>query len=312
MVETGDAVCTMAHCIDSNGRRPQSMTRPRSSMLHPPVTISVAFVHGMLSGVRARGEPCDAFLADAGIDPELLEQAGARVTAEQYVALFQSLTDRLDDDLLGFLTRPLQARQLRAHRSLRSGRRQRSSRRCAAPRAPSGCCRAMWCWSWCARDRWPASRCASATRRWRGRSSLHELLLRVALASVRLAGRRQAARRAIRLRVPEPALRERLRQDLYRAAAVRAAAVGVLVRRRAAAATGAPRQGRSAGVSGRRAVQRHRAAARRRSGQRTRSQAPAAARNPRGRTSPPPPTRCTWRRPRCNGAWPPTALRSRR
>jgi AraC-like DNA-binding protein len=76
-------------------------------MLQPPVTISIAFVQGMLSGVRARGLSCDVFLADAGIDPALLEQVGSRVTADQYVALFQSLTDRLDDDLLGFLSRPL-------------------------------------------------------------------------------------------------------------------------------------------------------------------------------------------------------------
>lgn len=76
-------------------------------MLHPPVTISIAFVQGMLAGVRAHDQPCDVFLADAGIDPKLLDQAGARVTADQYVALFQSLTDRLDDDLLGFLSRPL-------------------------------------------------------------------------------------------------------------------------------------------------------------------------------------------------------------
>lgn len=72
-----------------------------------PVTIPIAFVHGMLSGVRSRGLPCDAFLADAGIDAALLEQPAARVTGDQYVALFQSLTDRLDDDLLGFLSRPL-------------------------------------------------------------------------------------------------------------------------------------------------------------------------------------------------------------
>ena len=76
-------------------------------MLHPPVTIAIAFVHGMLSGVQARGQPCDSFLADAGIAPELLGQAGARVTADQYVALFRLLTDRLDDDCLGFLSRPL-------------------------------------------------------------------------------------------------------------------------------------------------------------------------------------------------------------
>jgi AraC-like DNA-binding protein len=83
------------------------MARPSSSTLDPPVTISVVFVHGLLSGVRSRSLACDAFLADAGIDKALLEQAGARVTAAQYVSLFQSLTDRLDDDLLGFLSRPL-------------------------------------------------------------------------------------------------------------------------------------------------------------------------------------------------------------
>ncbi len=76
-------------------------------MLHPPVTIPIAFVHGMLSGVRARGLPCDAFLADAGIPPELLEQVSARVTADQYVALFRLLIERLDDEAMGFLSRPL-------------------------------------------------------------------------------------------------------------------------------------------------------------------------------------------------------------
>lgn len=76
-------------------------------MLHPPVTISIALVHGMLSGLRARGQAVEAFLADAGIAPELLQQASARVTAAQYVALFRALIDRLDDDGLGFFSRPL-------------------------------------------------------------------------------------------------------------------------------------------------------------------------------------------------------------
>ena len=76
-------------------------------MLPPPVTIPIAFVRGMLSGVLARGQACDAFLADAGIAPELLQQASARVTAQQYVALFRSLIERRNDDLLGFLSRPL-------------------------------------------------------------------------------------------------------------------------------------------------------------------------------------------------------------
>ena len=76
-------------------------------MLQPPITIPIAFVHGMLSGVRVRGRPCDSFLEDAGIAAELLAQAGARVTADQYAALFRLLIERLDDEGLNFLSRPL-------------------------------------------------------------------------------------------------------------------------------------------------------------------------------------------------------------
>lgn len=65
----------------------------------------------MLSGVRARGvatpDWVGALLEEAGIAPALLEEAGSRVTAEQYVALFRLLMDRLDDEALGFVSRPL-------------------------------------------------------------------------------------------------------------------------------------------------------------------------------------------------------------
>jgi AraC-like DNA-binding protein len=61
----------------------------------------------MLAGVRSRGEPCDGFLADAGIAAELLEHAGARVPSAQYVALFGLLIKRRADEGLGFLSRPL-------------------------------------------------------------------------------------------------------------------------------------------------------------------------------------------------------------
>jgi AraC-like DNA-binding protein len=96
----------MAHCVD---RMAKDLNRQRLAFLmpHPPITISIAFVHGMLSGVKDRGQPCDAFLADVGIAPELLQQASARVTADRYVALFRLLIDRLDDEGLGFLSRPL-------------------------------------------------------------------------------------------------------------------------------------------------------------------------------------------------------------
>ena len=73
----------------------------------PPVTIAIAFVRGMVSGLQARGEPCDGLLAEAGIPPELLEQPGARVTAEPYAALFRLLIERFDDECLCFLSRPV-------------------------------------------------------------------------------------------------------------------------------------------------------------------------------------------------------------
>ena len=66
-------------------------------MLRPPVTISIAFVKGMVSGVEARGRCCDDLLEEAGIPPGLLQERGARVTADQYVALFGLLIERFDD-----------------------------------------------------------------------------------------------------------------------------------------------------------------------------------------------------------------------
>lgn len=89
-----------------HGRRRLSETESHR-LLHPPITISVAFVHGMLSGVRAAGRPETTFLADAGIPDDILGEPVGRVTAEQYTALVRSLIRRLDDECLGLLSRPL-------------------------------------------------------------------------------------------------------------------------------------------------------------------------------------------------------------
>jgi AraC-like DNA-binding protein len=86
-------------------------------MLKAPDTISIEFVRGMLSGVDVdvgvdvgvggAGPACARWLIDAGIEPGLLAQDAARVTAEQYVALFALLMDRRNDEFLGFLSRPM-------------------------------------------------------------------------------------------------------------------------------------------------------------------------------------------------------------
>lgn len=76
-------------------------------MACPPVTIQIAFVHNMLSGVLAKKYDVRPFLLEAGIAPELLQEASARVTAEQYIALFRTLTDRLEDEGMALFSRPL-------------------------------------------------------------------------------------------------------------------------------------------------------------------------------------------------------------
>ena len=76
-------------------------------MSHSPVTVSIMFVRGLLTGVYARGLDPTPFLAEAGILPELLGHDGARVTGEQYIALFRVVALRLQDDGLGFFSRPL-------------------------------------------------------------------------------------------------------------------------------------------------------------------------------------------------------------
>ena len=95
----------MAHHVD---RMAKDLIRlPVRKALSPPVTVPVAFVHGMLSGARDRGWPCQGLPGQAGIAPELLRQPGARVTGDQYAALFRLLVDRFDDEGLGFFSRRL-------------------------------------------------------------------------------------------------------------------------------------------------------------------------------------------------------------
>ena len=95
----------MTHPVIRMAEHLKTVTLPVASQTH--ITIPVAFVNGMLAGVQALDEPWATFLDEAGISPELLAQAGARITAAQYVALFRVLIERRQDECLGFLSRPL-------------------------------------------------------------------------------------------------------------------------------------------------------------------------------------------------------------
>jgi AraC-like DNA-binding protein len=84
------------------------LTRKRQpGGLSVPVTIPVAFVNGMLSGIQARGETVAPFLDAAGIPEALLDDTAARVTATQYIALFQTLIEQRADEGLGFFSHRL-------------------------------------------------------------------------------------------------------------------------------------------------------------------------------------------------------------
>lgn len=80
-------------------------------MLCQPAIVPVVFVHGLLSGIRTRKleTPAwiDSALEEANIEPALLDQAGACVTAEQYAKLIRVLIDRRNDEWYGLLSRPL-------------------------------------------------------------------------------------------------------------------------------------------------------------------------------------------------------------
>lgn len=64
-------------------------------------TISIRFVEEALVGVRERGLDPAPLLHQAGISPELFEQAQARVSARQYAALWHQIARRMDDEFFG-------------------------------------------------------------------------------------------------------------------------------------------------------------------------------------------------------------------
>lgn len=76
-------------------------------MANPTVTVPIALVQGMLSGAHTNGTSSEVFLFDAGIDPGLLQNENACVTSTQYISLYRSLIERLDDESLGFFSRRL-------------------------------------------------------------------------------------------------------------------------------------------------------------------------------------------------------------
>lgn len=79
------------------------------------LTVSSHFLHGMLQCVRTRhGDAAAAqVLATSAIPPSLLHQPDARLTRQQYVALYRAVAATLDDEMLGLWSRPIRTGTLK-------------------------------------------------------------------------------------------------------------------------------------------------------------------------------------------------------
>ena len=66
------------------------------------LTVAEHFVKAALSGAVKQGVNTSQILIAAGIEPELMQQQGARVTDKQYTQLMQTLWNTLQDEYMGF------------------------------------------------------------------------------------------------------------------------------------------------------------------------------------------------------------------
>lgn len=66
------------------------------------LTVSDHFVKAALSGAKKKGFNTTDMLMKAGIEPNLMQQHGARVTGKQYTRLMQIIWTTIEDEYMGF------------------------------------------------------------------------------------------------------------------------------------------------------------------------------------------------------------------
>lgn len=79
------------------------------------VTLPAHFLNGMLHFIRTQhgAEVTAQALASAAIPARLLDQPEARITPQQYVALYRAVAAALDDEMLGLWSRPIRGGTLK-------------------------------------------------------------------------------------------------------------------------------------------------------------------------------------------------------
>ncbi len=66
------------------------------------LTVAEHFVKAALSGAQKKGYNTTQMLLQAGIEPDLMQQKGARVTDKQYTRLMQIIWNTMQDEYMGF------------------------------------------------------------------------------------------------------------------------------------------------------------------------------------------------------------------
>ena len=82
-------------------------------MSKTPTTLSIQFIHNLLSGLPLENGQRAGYLQKVGIPLELLEESGARVTTEQFASLYRLLARETDDETPGLFSRPLRGGTLK-------------------------------------------------------------------------------------------------------------------------------------------------------------------------------------------------------
>lgn len=76
-------------------------------------TVPIQFIHNLLSGLMLDSGQRINYLQRVGIQPNLLEEAGASVTTEQFAGLYRLLAREMDDETPGLFSRPLRGGTLK-------------------------------------------------------------------------------------------------------------------------------------------------------------------------------------------------------
>lgn len=85
-----------------------TLPQPMSAPPRPPLAATpIAFVQSMLLGFEKYGQDPAAALREARITPGMLKRASTRITAEQLETFSRHAMQQLDDEALGWFSRPL-------------------------------------------------------------------------------------------------------------------------------------------------------------------------------------------------------------